>query len=110
MARLQAVQPYMEGGGWTRNLQLLSNPDKHRHLIKLGMELSKEFRPLPAADVPDEAGASHPLSIEETSAATMRLMLDDGDNGVDALGVLAGIQIGAYDLLMSFEEDFRRGR
>jgi len=102
---LEAVQPYAPGGGWTKNMQTLSNLDKHRHLTKLGLEFVREFR---VSGPPKPGGSQGEIQqvqdVIEDPHVVVRLLLDDE---IDAIAVLEEIQLGAYKLLCACEADFR---
>ena len=87
-------------------MQILSNRHKHRHLAQLGIQISRAFR---VSGPPDESTDAEPntvAQIEQVHRGDMTLQLLVKGGG-DAIGTLEEIQIGTYELLMSFEDDFR---
>ena len=104
VARIEDLQPYRVD--WTKLLQSLSNPDKHRHLTRLHEIGTSHYRRIGAgARMVDESNryTVRPPQTYERVTRTRDITFADGTPVVDTLEKLL---LRVSETLQAFEPDF----
>lgn len=94
-AAIERLQPY-NGVDWTKWLQSLSNPDKHRHLIIIKHDGTVDFRTTP--------DPGKPRSVEVHLHISQYIAFNDGLPVIDTLEKIA-LQVA--DVLAYFKGEFQ---
>lgn len=112
IAQIETLQPY-KGCDWTKRLRILSNPDKHRHLLSLSRISDTAFTirkgEFGAFDGIDSGTVfrtdtgPHPGDVHVEINATFLIAFEDEAVVVDELDVL---QSQVAQLLETFEPEF----
>lgn len=100
-AAIERLQPY-NGVNWTKWLQALSNPDKHRHLI---LTEHGSIAEMTASPDPAYIASDNPPPRVELNISAMFIAFDDGLPVIDAL---EEIKTGVAKVLDYFNPEFQK--
>ncbi len=102
-ATIEGLQPY-NGCNWTKTLRDLSNPDKHRHLVRLKGHHATWYREVPPPKTGTIALDPSVRYVDMETRRSLDVTLADGTPIVDTLEQLKSE---VANLLQAFDPDFK---